>query len=256
MTACERRLEGLRGVAGDGLRYRVEVPFVIAGDVSAAELERIARGTVCRAAEALWAGYFDRRPTEPITVLLLADATSYTRYAERLFGDTDLPHFGYYRRRERTLVMNIATGTGTLVHELVHALGDYDFRGRPDWFDEGLASLYEQCTLADGRIRGMVNWRLPALQKALAAGTLRPLSELITADDFRGSREGLNYAHARYFCLYLESQGWLQAYYRRFRDGFADDPTGLRFLPEVCNGQSVQDIDRAYRRWLATLAWR
>jgi hypothetical protein len=254
-ASCRRSLDALRRKAGANLTYKLDVPFLLAGDLSEAELNRITDQTIRPAAEALWRQYFQARPTEPITILLFAGEPSYERYARKLFGDTKIPHFGYYRPGDRTLVMNLATGTGTLVHELVHALAAFDFPKMPDWFSEGLASLYEQCALAGGEIRGLPNWRLPDLQEALRAGTVRPLKEMMTAADFRGPLEGLNYAQGRYFCLYMQERGVLGMFYRRFRDGVAEDPTGVRFVEEVFRGEPLDRLDRDYARWVLTLRW-
>ena len=124
--------------------------------------------------------------------------------------------------------MNVGTGTGTLVHELTHALIAPDFPNVPDWFNEGLASLYEQCSLGPDTITGHENWRLPALQKAIQSGKLRPLSELIADDDFRNNeRVGLNYAEARYLMFYLQEKGQLRQLLRRVprpREGRPDRP--------------------------------
>ena len=38
----------------------------------------------------------------------------------------------------------LATGGGTLSHELTHALMEADFPNAPGWISEGLASLHEQ----------------------------------------------------------------------------------------------------------------
>ena len=144
IRACDRKLEQLRKDTGGELRYRLDVPFVVAGDIAAGELDAIVRRTIRPAAEALWRKYFDARPTEPIVILLFGERPSYTRWAKELFGDRNPPHFGYYRSEKRTLVMNISTGTGTLVHEMVHALGDFDFPCIPDWFN---AVSYTHLTL-------------------------------------------------------------------------------------------------------------
>ena len=40
--------------------------------------------------------------------------------------------------------MNIGPGPGTLSHELVHPYMEANFPNVPAWFNEGLASLYEQ----------------------------------------------------------------------------------------------------------------
>ena len=85
--------------------------------------------------------------------------------------------YGYYKPQQRTLVMNISTGGGTLVHELTHALIDFDFPLVPDWFNEGLASLHEACHILpdESRIEGLTNWRLPGLQQAVAERRLPSL---------------------------------------------------------------------------------
>src|SRR5256885_11482581 len=131
----------------EGLRYTVTGPFVIAGDGTQAQINRYRDGTILAAARALRATYFEKQPTEPVLILLLESGPSYTRLAKKWFGDTGVSPYGYYRRRENVMVMNVSTGTGTLVHELVHALIAPDFPGVPAWFNEGLGSLYEQCSL-------------------------------------------------------------------------------------------------------------
>src|SRR5258708_27075413 len=115
------------------------------------------------------------------------------------------------------MFMKVGTGTGTVVHELTHALIAPDFPDVPSWFNEGLASLYEQCSLGRDTITGHENWRLPALQKAIKAETLRPLAELIEDPQFyRDDLVGLNYAEARYLMFYLQEKGQLVRYYKEF----------------------------------------
>ncbi|KKK67323.1 hypothetical protein LCGC14_2955220, partial [marine sediment metagenome] len=197
-------------------RAVVRPPFVVIGNLPAARLEQIAAGSVVRPAQAMWRSYFRRRPTDVITVLLFRDGKSYRRWAKKLFADTDVPHFGYYRQSNRTMVMDIATGTGTLVHELTHALIAYDFPAVPDWFNEGLGSLHEQCYVRPDGIVGAVNWRLPALQKAIRDGQLRPLADLLTRKDFYGTQRGMNYAQGRYFVMYMQKRKLLRKFYRSF----------------------------------------
>lgn len=251
--SCDEAMRRLHERTGRKLAGQVAAPFVVAGDLPIEGLNRIVRQTIEPAAAALWSKYFEKRPGKPITILLFAKDDSYRRWANELFGDKSPPHFGYYRHDARTMVMNIGTGTGTLVHEMVHALAEPDFRDMPDWFSEGLASLYEQCTLAGGDIRGLVNWRLPALQEAARAGRMRSLRSLMTSDDFHGEQEGLNYAQARYFCLYLQSLGRLEEFYRTFRRDREADPRGVRSVERVLEGRGVDEIDRAFRAWVVTL---
>ena len=234
--------------------YTVAGPFVIAGNGSAAKLGRYRDGTVRAAARALRATYFDRQPDEPVLILLFETASPYRRLAKKWFGDDDVPHFGFFRRSDRVMLMNVGTGTGTLVHELVHALLAPDFPDCPDWFNEGLASLYEQCSLDGDTITGHENWRLPALQDAIRAGELRPLEEMIADEAFYDDTlVGLNYAQARYLMFYLQEKNLLADYYKRFRDNAKDDPTGIATLKAVLKRDDLAGFDKQWREWVLTL---
>jgi hypothetical protein len=152
------------------------------------------------------------------------------------------------------MLMNVGTGTGTLVHELTHALIRPDFPNVPSWFNEGLGSLFEQCTLADGDIRGLVNWRLPDLQRAIKRNELRSIDGLLKDEDFYG-RElvGINYAQARYLLMYLQDHGKLVSFYRSFRNSNADDPTGLKQLKATVAPLNFGDFERDWRNWVLSL---
>ncbi|NLF29862.1 MAG: hypothetical protein GX591_03120 [Planctomycetes bacterium] len=249
---ASRVAEDLRGRLGASAAVIVDPPFVVAGNLPEAQLQRYLATAVRRPAEAMWASLFQRRPTRVITVLLFADRDSYLAGAKRLFGDENVSAFGYYRRNERALVMNIDTGTGTLVHELTHALMAFDYPGAPDWLAEGLACLHEQCRVADEGIRGLPNWRLEGLQAAIGGGTLRPLADLLADDDFYGPLRGTNYAQSRYFCLYLQHRDLLVRFYRACRDSPAAPPAAL---VEQLTGEPLERTDQAFRAWVMTLAW-
>ena len=231
-------------------------PFVIAGDGSAGRLARYRDGTVLAAARALKATYFDKDPQQPVLILLFENAKEYERLSKKWFDEEDVPHFGYYRHADHVMVMNVATGTGTLVHELTHALIAPDFPGVPSWFNEGLASLYEQSSIDGDQIDGLVNWRLPALQKAIRSDKLRPLRELMADPHFyRTDLVGLNYAQARYLMLYLQEHRLLRSYYREFRGHAEDDPTGAKSLETVIAPKSLDSFESRWRRWVLELRY-
>jgi hypothetical protein len=258
-AACRETADHLRGQLGPECHVIVREPFVLAGNLDEDELDAWHRETISMAQRAMQREFFSREPDQPISVLLWADEASYNHYAEKLFGDRGVSIYGYYKPNSRTLVMNIATGGGTLVHELTHALVDFDFPTIPDWFNEGLASLHEQCRFREDQqgptIEGLENWRLPGLQKAIRAGRLGSLESLLAGNEFRGRQEALNYAQARYFCLYLERQGLLNDYYRRFRNSSADDPRGSRTLATVVPDFSWPSLDREFQDWVLTLEY-
>jgi hypothetical protein len=238
----------------EGFHYCLAGPFVIAGDGSPVRLARYRDQTILAAARALWATYFKARPTEPVLILLFETREPYERLAKQWFGDDEVPHFGFFRRSENAMLMNVGTGTGTLVHELVHALIAPDFPRVPDWFNEGMASLYEQSSFERGTIVGHENWRLPGLQKAIRAGSLRPLKDLLEDEHFYDAANvGINYAQARYLLMYLQEKGRLEDYYVRFRSRAEDDPTGLKTLEELVAPQSLEKFESDWKKWVMKL---
>jgi len=254
---CRKSAEQWAARLGEPCRVIVRPPFVVAGDMSETKLSDWHRQTIAPAALAMANSYFRASPTEPITILLFSGEASYNRYAHRLFGESDISIYGYFKPQQHTLVMNIGTGGGTLVHELTHALINFDFPQVPDWFNEGLASLHEQCRFReDARglwIEGVENWRLPGLQSAICKQKLRSLAALISENDFRGALEGTNYAHARYFCLYMQRQGVLENFYREFRKHRRTDPRGSQTVLDVFPRKSWEDLDREFQAWVLTL---
>jgi hypothetical protein len=221
------------------------------------ELTKWHRQTIHPAAAAMTNRYFTQRPDQPITVLLFATKESYEHYAHQLYRDQGISVYGYYKPRERTLVMNISTGGGTLVHELTHALVAFDCPDVPDWFNEGLASLHEQCRFRqDARgpwIEGLINWRLPRLQQELAAERLPSLADFAEDGDFRGEREAVNYAQARYFCLFLQRRGLLEKFYAELRANIDQDPRGSQAIKAVFPERSWAEIDTEFANFLREL---
>ena len=255
---CEKLLEDWKDrFDEEKFNYLVAPPFVIAGNGRPESLKRYRDGTILAATRCLQKQFFKKQPSEPVMILLFESAGPYKRLAKKWFNDNDVPYYGYFRH-DNVMVMNVGTGTGTLVHELTHALIKPDFPSVPGWFNEGLASLYEQCSLGfDDSIKGHENWRLPGLQKAIDAGKLRPLAELIGDRNFyRSDLVGVNYAQARYLMFYLQEKSLLQRYYQRFRDHAKDDPTGLESLKEVIAPQSLEDFEQQWRKWVMGLEFR
>ncbi|MBL7223175.1 MAG: hypothetical protein ISS72_04920 [Candidatus Brocadiae bacterium] len=255
-SLAEKRLAEVRASLDATFRTAHDGVFIVAGNLPRATFDRIRRRTIRLCAERMWQAYFTTKPDYPIVIYLFADDRTYRAGAKKLFGDTDVSHFGYYRPWDHTLVMNIGTGTGTLVHEMTHALMKPDFPDAPTWFDEGLASLHEQCSVGRDTIIGHENWRLPALQKAIRATQAKPLDKLLAmpAAEFRGRDVGLHYAQARYVVLHLQRQGLLRRFYRSFRDSHKTDPTGSKTLARV-TGQSLGEFEKAWTPWVLTLRY-
>lgn len=236
---------------GTAFQVVVEKPFVVVSDASLEDTRNWAEGTVRWAATRLRALYFDKDPRHILTVYLFKDARSYESNARKLFGRKPGTPYGYYSSHHRALVMNIATGGGTLVHEIVHPYIEANFPDAPAWFNEGLGSLYEQSASRNGRIWGLVNWRLHGLQRELRGGTLPSFRTLLTQGDdaFYADRKGDSYAQARYLCLYLQEVGLLQKFYRAFVKNVRRDPTGYKTLRSVLGLGNEQQMAVFTRRW-------
>lgn len=233
---------------GKDFTVAVQPPFVVTGDEAPDVVGRRATDTVKWVVDRLRKDYFQKDPAQIITVWLFRDKASYEKNAEALFGAKPTTPYGYYSSTHEALVMNIATGGGTLAHEIVHPFVRADFPDCPSWLNEGLGSLYEQCGDKGGRIWGFPNWRLPALQKAIRAGTVPSFKDLTatSSDEFYNKDKGTNYAQARYLCYYLQEKDKLAEFYREFRAGCKADPTGYETLKKVLG---EEDMDAFTKRW-------
>jgi len=254
-TALREHAAALRQRLGADFHIRCEWPFVAASNLPLAEFNRVFERSLVGSYRCLRRDYFTSEPIRSITVYLFKNDADYRHYARDLLGDEPKTPFGYWSPAHRALVMNIATGTGTLVHELCHALIERDFPQCPTWFNEGLASLHEQCAWREGSLVGLPNWRLPALQDAIRSATSLSLKDLMAKTDpakFYGEDEGLNYATARYLCQYIQHQRKLREFYARLKRDIADNPTGQKTLQALL-GSPLPEIESAWRRWIMTM---
>jgi hypothetical protein len=242
-------------VEGQGFHVLVEAPFVVAGDGGKAAVEDSAAHTVRWAVRLLKQDFFAKEPERVLEIWLFDGAASYRKHARQLFGDTPTTPYGYYSAQHGALIMNIATGGGTLVHEIVHPFVAADFPACPSWMNEGLGSLFEQCGEVAGHIEGRTNWRLDGLQDAIKEQRTIKLSELVatTTDQFYGERSGLHYAMARYLLYWLQQQGKLRQFYKDFRAGAATDPTGAATLRRSLGVEDLDAFQAGWETWVLTL---
>lgn len=242
-------------LAGSDFQIVTEGPFVVIGNEPAARVEQRARGTLRWAYRQLQSEYLSTTAREPIVIWICRDADSYERTSrEQLKIDPESP-FGFFSPTENTILVNIATGSGTLVHELVHSLIAVDFPDCPAWFNEGLASLYEQCEQREGQIWGLPNWRLRSLQKSIADRRTISFEQLCHQGSDRDflSDNASAYAQARYLCLYLQDHGLLRSFYRTFRERRQHDPTGYRTLVDVLGQTDMATFQEHWAQWVCTL---
>jgi hypothetical protein len=249
-AAFAQHVLALKERIGKNFTVVVEPPFVVIGDESEATVRHRAASTVRWATTKLKAAYFTRDPKRILDIYLFKDDRSYRANARALFDDTPDTPYGYYSSRHKALIMNISTGGGTLVHEIVHPFIEANFPACPPWFNEGLGSLYEQSGEEDGQIIGDTNWRLAGLQASIRKREVPAFAKLMAMSEreFYDEDQGTNYAQARYLLYYLQMRGLLTRYYKEFHKNQKHDPTGLATLKSVL-GEA--DMDAFKDRWEA-----
>jgi hypothetical protein len=123
-----------------------------------------------------------------------------------------------------------------------------NFPNVPAWFNEGLASLYEQPREKGGHMWGTTNWRLPGLQSMIKKKTIPALKTMLstTRDGFYDASYD-SYAYARFLCQYLQDHGKLREFYKKF---LADtkDRTGVTALEAVL-GQDLETFQPIFNKW-------
>ena len=238
-----------KNVRGKGFTVIRQQPFVVIGDEEPTVVRRRAERTVQWAVDKLKQDYFEKDPEEILDIWLFKDEASYHKHTREMFGIEPGSPFGFYSPENHALIMNISTGGGTLVHEIVHPFVRADFPDCPAWFNEGFASLYEQSGERNGHIVGYTNWRLAGLQEAIRGRRLvsfQGLTGMAEGPFYEG--KGDYYAQARYLCYYLQEQGLLVKFYRTFRAKCRQDPTGFQTLKEVLG---EQDMGAFQKKWEA-----
>ncbi len=239
----------------EGFTLVFERPFVVLGNESPETVRDRVHNTIDWAVARLKRDYFEQGPKEIIDIWLFEDGFSYEEFTQKLFGERPSTPYGFYSPRHHALIMNIATGGGTLVHEIVHPFIASNFPKCPSWFNEGLASLYEQAHDREGHIAGLTNWRLRGLHAAIRDGQLPSFEKLCstTSREFYDVDRGTNYAQARYLCYYLQEHGLLVKFYRAFRRNVELDPTGIDTLKAVLGEESLADFQKRWEKYVMKL---
>lgn len=245
----------LRRKVPDGFTVVIQPPFVVIGDGPPEAVRGRAKDTVQWAVDKLKAAYFEKDPAEILDIWLFRGKESYEKHVQAIFHSKPDTPYGYYSDADRALVMNIDTGGGTLVHEIVHPFVAANFPHCPAWFNEGLGSLYEQSGEVDGRIHGYTNWRLPGLQSAIRKHRVPAFQDLCATSDnaFYEEDRGTNYGQARYLCYYLQQHDLLRKFYRQFRQNREEDPTGYATLCDVLGRKDLKAFQKEWEAWVLEL---
>jgi hypothetical protein len=204
--------------------------------------------------------YGMRAPASLITVYLVNDATVMRRVADNLYGlRLSAQSIGFSFQDDLSMLGIVqSTATGTLQHELFHLMVRNNFGDAPPWLDEGMAALYEQSVVRDGRLAGEPNWRGEVLRRF---GQDQPTVERLVAmnwfefsggtSDFDTVRQSAIHAKARYFTLYLQQKSLLTSVYKAFQTrDIGTDPAATL---SATLGRDLKDVERDFQTWFAAL---
>ncbi len=241
----------------NSFRFYLVGPWVCASNQTPSAAEGVVDSTISVYGAAIQRQLFTCKPrTKPVKVYLFKDHTSYLYYNQKIFDRAPGTPYGYFSRSSNAMVMNIATGGGTLLHEMVHAMAEEDFPAIPAWLNEGLGSLYEASSMtSSGRVLGVANWRLEGLLKNMKAGKATTIEKLMSLSDakfYEDPGSSAHYATARYLMQWLQCKGKLEAFYTRIRD--KKSPSGKAALLAVLDDpSSLNAIQQEWETWVKKL---
>lgn len=170
-------------------------------------------------------------------------------------------------------------GPGTVKHELIHLLIRSSFGNIPGWFEEGLASLYEESAFSNDILLGKPNWRgkflrhpesLPTLShlftdtvheryitdaelESAFTGSVKVRRDITTRTVARLQKDALS----RYFFLFAQDHQALQPLYIAFKtqedhlldDGYLPLADSSLVLPAL-GYPTMQSLQTAFTNWL------
>jgi hypothetical protein len=164
------------------------------------------------------------------------------KLAQRDYGLADVGYsIGFSRMDSYSMLCMIPKDAylhrGTIRHELMHLLLNYNFSYLPPWFSEGLPALYEA---VNSNNEGVDNWRLQIITTLKSEGYFSNDNKFsfenflnanwdtfngISDKDWEGNEQdfylinhltqSINYAMARYFFLYLQNTNQLNEVFQQ-----------------------------------------
>jgi hypothetical protein len=237
----------------------VDDTFIVVSGEPSVPLERtvkVTRETV----DALWSGpYFVHRPEKAVVAWVTCSPAAMFALAREHAPAMHGTGLGMYDPQSRQIfVALVPSGYATYVHELIHPMFRADFPLAPSWVSEGLPALFESSKVEpNGTFAFGAHFRLQTLRTALTQPDFADEVKLDalftwTTDDAFRKHEALHYGVAREALRWLHSQGLLWPFYRAWRDGVLDDPTGERAFEAVVHMNPAQATER-WRAWLQSV---
>lgn len=182
------------------------------------------------------------------------DYLAFIHYCENIHFRSCGLRVAYYLPQDNSVMVWLATGGGTLCHELVHALMESDLPSAPPWLSEGIASMNEEYGKINGVNGPLDNYRLLyILDVYKRAGCFIPIEQLINLSpkDFNNSSIAMLYsAFSRYFCIYLWERGMLSKIYKEIRDCPEKSTASQISIIEKNTKSTMPEIQADWQKWV------
>ena len=232
-------------------------PFVIITDINSSSTQQDIKRIIELSTMTFKRLFFKNNPENIIDIWILKNRAEYIKFNHALLNSTSRDDVaGYYMKDKNALVLDITTGIGTIVHEMVHAFMDNNFPDAPAWFDEGLASLYEGLISDNQGIKGDLNWRLPLLKQTIRADKLnsfKRLTDMNATEFYNNQTVSINYAQARYIFYYLQEKGLLTKFYQTALANIKKDPTCYESLKHILDKKDMKKFTKEWEKYILEL---
>lgn len=212
-------------------------------------------------------------PPEKITIYLTNNKEDMASLGTDLHGlDLNKNLLGYAVEADLSLVAYAPDfNMGTLKHELMHLLLNYNFKALAPWLSEGIAAIYETSYFSGDELIGESNWRGKILDGALEHNYVLDIKSLLSlnwleynaynGDTYNSKRLSVHHALSRYFCMYLFEQDKLVAIlnaYTHLSPNNIDkslDETVLSIVESAFN-KPIAKIQKDFIDWYSTKHYR
>lgn len=180
--------------------------------------------------------------------------TNYLQYCQKLHLRAH-KRVAYFMPIDNSIVAWVNTGGGTLIHEMVHALLENEYKHAPQWINEGMASLYEEVSDGDP----INNYRLIYIQRLMLENKVcikwTDLANIENYTEINETNYNLFCAYSRYFCKFIYDtygQKTLSDLYKTMRDANITDATQQKTQIVTSLNKSEANIQLEWQNYLMT----
>jgi len=260
----------MKAFTGDDYNVVINGHFIIVGNKSEPELDKTGKDLE-KTLTLLLRQFKLEAPEYFTTVYLIPTAEKMVEFASNTH-EIKIPSsmWGYTFPYDSSIVIRESGGMGTVGHEIIHTLFNYNFPEAPPWLNEGYSALFEEYLRKDDRLIGTYrndHWRIKDEYLHKNPRKRPSIAELITMDwrsfdtpnteGWHTKEMHTNHTTAKFFAMYLQNkQKKLEQVFHAFRN--KDFKTGSeeivikykKLLEETLGNTSIEKIEKDFQQWI------